>query len=543
MKETSYTTRTSSNVVSNLIISGFDTIPHDVMNEDDEMLNTLKQFWETETIGIKESTTDLQPTSASEFTKPEISHNGRYYEVGLPWKDNCMPTSDNYGLSVSRLRSLHYNLRKKPALLNEYDGIIQEQCKAGIVERVPDEAPKDNEIQGIHFSPHHAVVRKDRETTKVRVVYDGSAKTIKNERSLNDCLDNGPNYIPLIFDMLIKFRSNRVALTADIEKAFLMVGIKKEHRDMLRFLWFANPIDAQPEIVQYRFNRLVFGLRPSPSILGATIKHHLELYRRSEPELVELIEKSLYVDDLVSGELNEDRVYEIYEKSKKMMAEGGFNLRKWKTNSRELRERITQAENVNQHAQSVQQSVGSMQEDDESYAKSTTGTISSASKESVVKVLGLNWNTISDEFYFEYGELYDYAIKLPLSKRSVLKVTAKIFDPIGILSPFTIGMKILFQELCVKKLHWDGELHPDSHKVWKSYLSQIKHLSNIHIPRCYFSSLPSKIEFHAFSDASKLAYAAVVYVRTCYENGLIDVRLVASKSRVAISTVPRQFPA
>ena len=288
-----------------------------------------------------------------------------------------MPASDNYGLSVSRLRSLHYNLRKKPALLNEYDGIIQEQCKAGIVEWVPDEAPKDNEIQGIHFSPHHAVVRKDRETTKVRVVYDGSAKTIKN--------------------------------------------------------------------------------------------------------------------------------------------------------SRELRERITQAENVNQQAQSVQQSVGSMHEDDESYAKSTTGTISSASKESVVKVLGLNWNTLSDEFYFEYGELYDYAIKLPLSKRSVLKVTAKIFDPIGIL----IGMKILFQELCVKKLDWDGELHPDSHKVWKSYLSQIKHLSNIHIPRCYFSSLPSKIEFHAFSDASKLAYAAVVYVRTCYENGLIDVRLVASKSRVA----------
>ena len=75
MKETSYTTRTSSNVVSNLIISGFDTIPHDVVNEDDEMLNTctLKQFWETETIGIKESTTDLQPTGASEFTKLEIS--------------------------------------------------------------------------------------------------------------------------------------------------------------------------------------------------------------------------------------------------------------------------------------------------------------------------------------------------------------------------------------------------------------------------------------------------------------------------------------
>ena len=160
--------------------------------------------------------------------------------------------------------------------------------------------------------------------------------------------------------MLIKFRSNCVALTADIEKAFLMVGIKKEHRNVLRFLWFSNPNDAQPEIVQCRFNHLVFGLRSSPSILGATIKHHLELYRRSEPKLVKLIEKSLYIDDRLSGELNEDNAYEIYKKSKKMMAEGGFNLIKWKTNSRE---RITQAKNVNQQTQSVQQSVGSMQED------------------------------------------------------------------------------------------------------------------------------------------------------------------------------------
>ena len=118
-----------------------------------------------------------------------------------------MPPSDNYGLSVSRLRSLHNNLRRKPALLKQYDGIIHEQCKSGIIERVPDEVLKE-EIKGIHYLPHHAVVRKDGETTKVRIVYDGSAKSTKNELSLNDCLENGPNYIPLIFVMLVKFRSN-----------------------------------------------------------------------------------------------------------------------------------------------------------------------------------------------------------------------------------------------------------------------------------------------------------------------------------------------
>lgn len=96
----------------------------------------------------------------------------------------------------------------------------------------------DSNIKGIHYSPHHAVVQKDCETTKVHVVYDGSAKTSKNELSLNDCLEVGPNYIPYIFDLLTKFLCNTIGLSADIEKAFLNLGIKAQHRYMLRFLMF-----------------------------------------------------------------------------------------------------------------------------------------------------------------------------------------------------------------------------------------------------------------------------------------------------------------
>ena len=136
------------------------------------------------------------------------------------------------------------------------------------------------------------MVRRDGETTKVCIVYDGSAKSSKEKRFLNDCLEVGENYIPHIFDMQAKFRWNAVALTADIEKAFLMVGIKQEDRDMLRFLWYNDLFAAKPEIAEYRFNRLVFGLRPSPSILGATISHHLSLYKQSKPKMAELLEKS-----------------------------------------------------------------------------------------------------------------------------------------------------------------------------------------------------------------------------------------------------------
>ena len=188
-----------------------------------------------------------------------------------------MPQSNSYGMCEARIRSLHRNLTKEPNLLVEYDKIVQDQLQNGIVERVPKSNSDTNLLnaKGTHYLPHHAVVRRDRETTKVRIVYDRSARNSKEERSLNHCLHVGDNYIPHIFDMLSKFRWNAVGLTADIEKAFLTVGIKPEDRDMLRFLWFDDPLAVKPKVVEYRFNRLVFGLRPSPSILGETIAHHL----------------------------------------------------------------------------------------------------------------------------------------------------------------------------------------------------------------------------------------------------------------------------
>ena len=123
-----------------------------------------------------------------------------------------------------------------------------------------------------------------------------------------------------------------------------MVGIKEEDRNMLCFLWFEDPTAQFPKIQQLRFNRLVFGLRPSPSILGETIRHHLQLYKMSEPEMAELLEDSFYVDDLISGADNDQDAYQIYNKAKKMMSEGGFNLRKWSSNSRTLLQEINDTE-------------------------------------------------------------------------------------------------------------------------------------------------------------------------------------------------------
>jgi hypothetical protein len=123
-----------------------------------------------------------------------------------------------------------------------------------------------------------------------------------------------------------------------------MVGIDEVDRDMLRFLWFKDVYNPKSEIVQYRFCRLVFGLRPSPAILGSTIDHHLRLYEDQSSEIVDILKNSLYVDDFVSGAQNDNKAFNIYKDSKQVMLDGGFNLRKWNSNSSTLMERIASVE-------------------------------------------------------------------------------------------------------------------------------------------------------------------------------------------------------
>ena len=187
-------------------------------------------------------------------------------------------------------------------------------------------------------------MREDKSTTKLRVVYDGSATTKERNYSLNDCLYIGPNNIPHLFNILVKFRSHAVGLVADIKKAFLMVGIDHVDRDMLRFLWVKNIQEPIPEIIEFRFTRLVFGLRPSPAMLGATINHHLNLYEDENPDAVKVLKNGLYVDDLVSGAPSDDEALDIYKGTKGIMLAGGFNLPKWASNSNTVVETITQAE-------------------------------------------------------------------------------------------------------------------------------------------------------------------------------------------------------
>ena len=103
----------------------------------------------------------------------------------------------------------------------------------------------------VHYLPHHAVICWERSTTKIRIVYDGSAKLNDSELSVNECLQTGPNVIPKLFAVLVQFRSHPVAIISDIKKAFLMIDIVSADRDVLRFLWFQDPSKLDSPIIQF----------------------------------------------------------------------------------------------------------------------------------------------------------------------------------------------------------------------------------------------------------------------------------------------------
>jgi hypothetical protein len=276
----------------------------------------------------------------------------------------------------------------------------------------------------------------------------------------------------------------------------------------------------------------VFGLRPSPAILGATINHHLDTLQENNPEMVEHLRESLYVDDLVSGAQNDEKAFQIYKQSKEIMSTGGFNLRKWHSNSRSLMNSINALED--KVVSSSPDNQPGVIEEDLSYAKESIAQESAPANKTQIKVLGKIWDTDTDMLLFNFEELIEYAKSLPMTKRSFLKWSSKIFNPLGFLMPFTIKLKMLFQELCLGKTSWDEKVDEKTCATINNLRSELAFLNEVPIPRCYFlpNLKPAVVQIHGFSDASERAFAAVIYLRTLYENGTIDVNLIASKGTI-----------
>lgn len=484
----------ASNLVSHVMKCAVDQ--REVVTDD--LRQDLERFWKVESVQ------DAEDCVIHKFEK-DISFNGERYVTKLPFRPDHPPLPDNEFVCTRRLKSMHGKLLKDEGVVLKYDGVIKQYEKERIIERVPDEE-RYNTSNGVHYLPHRGVINEERETTKLRVVFDASCKVGENP-SLNNCLYPGPNLISKIFDILLRFRLNPIAVISDIKQAFNQVEIHPEHQDFLRFLWYENPLDSSSPLISYRFLRLVMGLTSSPFILNATIRHHLQKFEASDSVFVNDFLRDLYVDDCPSGSASLSEAKEFYEKSSSILKSGGFLLRKWNTNSKELQTFFDEKESP--------ESKGSSR---------------------LKKVLGVEWDLDSDEFVFRFGEVISLARSLLPTKRNVLKVAATFFDPIGFISPITARVKTIFQLLCKDKSDWDSDVPPGILSVWNTFLDDITRFGELRVKRFSYVNPSDSSELfstlHGFCDSSETAYAAVLYLQVRTQS-TTEVFFLAAKNRVA----------
>ncbi|XP_068724219.1 uncharacterized protein [Montipora capricornis] len=455
-------------------------------SSNDTLYEDFEKLWDLDSIGIREKDT------VHEAFEKIVSFQDGKYSVHLPWKEHHKLLPDNYENSVARLSSQLKQLRRDPEVLREYNSIIEDQLQSGIIERVDTtECPA---VGKVHYLPHHAVVRRDALTA--RIVFDASSRATSEDPSLNECLYSGPALTPNIFKILLRFRERKIALVGDIEKAFLNIKVQEQDRNVLRFLWIDSLEKVDPELVLYRFCRVVFGVKS------------------------------------MSGERNLERCLLLYEKSKKCLSPGGFNLWKWISNSPQLLELIREDRTrTKENCPETQPVV----EDTETYVRVAVRHLEQLDMKNEYKVLGLNWNCVFDEFIFKFEALLRLAENLETTRRSLLKITSSFFDPLGILSPVLVQMKLLFQMLCQGNIAWDAPLPEPVRRQWKGWLQDLREVEQIMIPRCLYDGVEEVVTsytLHGFGDASENVYCAVAYLVLETSSGNYPV-LLTSKTRVA----------
>ncbi|XP_064479034.1 uncharacterized protein LOC135392245 [Ornithodoros turicata] len=264
--------------------------------------------------------------------------------------------------------------------------------------------------------PHHAVIREDRETTKVRIVFDISSKG-PGSQSLNDLLASGPNLNPGMLRLLPSFRSKRVAIVADIEKAFLQIFLDNQDRDYLRFFWYkvAPTVDGDlPPLEVWRMTRVPFGATCSSFLLAATIQHHLQSLALEYPWTTSKLRDNFYVD--VTGADDYPQTQQLFKETIQIFDKASLPVRKWLTNEPALQKQF----------------------EEQGLSRATTLS---------VNVLGVTWHTTTDDLCCALSSVSEFLKSSPCTKRQVLRAVSRIFDPFGFLVPSTIPAKILFQRL------------------------------------------------------------------------------------------------
>lgn len=471
-----------------------------------ELDNTLKSFFqEFDLEKIDEPMTTEEIVCEQHFVDTHSRNNDGRYVVRLPFKNgvDSPDLGESRKTAVASLMQLEKRFIKNPNLKKEYQNFINEYLELDHMECVPYNVKRGENVL-IHYLPHHCVL-KESTTTKLRVVFNASQKT-SNGNSLNDTLAIGKAMQSDLITLLLNFRIFRYAFSADVEKMYRQILLPEDQKDLHRILWRNSPNEP---ILDYRLKTITYGTSNAPYLAIRTLKQLSDDVKDSFPKASNIIEKNMYMDDVLSGAPYLDELFQTYNELKSAFKSAGFNLRKWCSNSSELLQKIP--ENDRELKAEIEN----------------------------VKALGVSWSPLNDDFTYNYCIALDSKVN---TKRQLASEIASLYDPLGWICPVVVKAKNLMQELWKQNIGWDESVPTNVVNDWQKIKNEICILNEISIPRWIFYEPNHEIELHGFCDASFSGFAAALYVKNVNTNKvalLIAKAKVAPKKEENKTTIPR----
>ncbi|XP_075154313.1 uncharacterized protein LOC142227952 [Haematobia irritans] len=461
-----------------------------VVTKIDDLDSLLKRFWEIEEFTeSKSAMTEEEEQCERHYLENTIfDENGRI-QVRLPFKQPSDKLGSSYEIAHRRFCYLEKRLEKNPEHKKMYREFMNEYISLGHMSIV-----SFDELRDKHYViPHHSVFRLQSTSTKLRVVFDASAKTSSNF-SLNEILMVGPTIQQEIIITMLAFRLNKFAMCADICKMYRQFMVDQRDRKFQLVLWRDDDSNA---LNLYQLNTVTYGTSAAPFLAIRSLIFIADTFRDLFPIGTEVLRHDVYVDDILTGAENIPDLLRKKEEIIEVLGRACLSLSKWNSNCNQISAQM-----------------------DDIFLKTDNEYIS--------KTLGLIWKSKSDVFSFQF----DLENPKIITKRSILSAVSKIYDVLGLISPITVSYKILIQELWKQNFDWDCPVNEHMANRWNQLRESLSYLNQLEIPRFVLTSTEQEFQIHGFADASLVAYGCCIYVRA-FEDNRYKSNLLISKSKVA----------
>ncbi|XP_059062481.1 uncharacterized protein LOC131855255 [Achroia grisella] len=389
----------------------------------------LSRFWESEEPPSQPIQDPENIICEKHFTNTHTRDSTGRFIVRLPFKVDHKPLGETHTTALKRFHNLERRMLKDEKLHELYVAFMKDYVEAGHMRQVSGPVSSDR-----YYIPHHGVVREHSSTIKLRAVYDASASS-----------STGVSL-------------NQVLIMHDDDCRYQII------------FWRASP--AEP-LKQYELTTVTYGITSSAYQAIRVIHELAHLNTSQYAEAFRVLLADTFVDDIVSGSHCLDSAQQLQQNLVAILSQGGFDLRKWSSNSKEFLESFT-----SDHCEPP-------------YRFEEQG-------DNIFKILGIEWNAKTDSFTYHVSNMRNV-----MTMRDVLSNIARLYDPCGFLAPVTFYAKHLMQQLWSTQKSWDDPLPPAIQKSWSELIADFPHLNKVSISRYVITHQPFVCQLHGFSDASE----------------------------------------